>query len=254
MRVPAALAACLLFASSSAQELLPTGEPARSLGALKTRLDEAAAAYAAGTPVEPEALTAALDALNRAVSTEALTRVDVLGPGFEVPVRGEALFGQIPALPFGERPHRLVLTSAAEMLYVFGIKLEPSRTIRLHEVVLRFRDGSARVHDQWDGTAPGEGKLISAGRQTPLLEGWSGLRRAARLASIEILGAASDPGAAAELTLVFQIPDPDARPFRSALQALATMRVSWPRLAMDAEGLDRRRADLRRLEALLQQP
>jgi len=235
---------CLFSVSRDVPDLVSTGEPEHGFRTLEAVVADAVIADSLGEPLEPAPITEALEDLIRAVSTAMMTRVDVSGPALEAPARSELLFGHVPSIPPGEGPHRIVLEPEADMLFVYGVRLEADRPVRIQQVVLRFADGPDLRRDLDEDTG-----RLGAGRHSPLIGDERGPARVLR--EIEITGWVREADEPARLELSFSIPDPGSRPYRGAMAELMTLRDRWAGLPLDEDGLARRAGDLDRLAPML---
>jgi len=237
-------------------QLRPTGEPERSFTKLQWRLRDLILEFNQGRPPSAALLHEDLDNFYRALAEASDSRVDRRGANsLEVPVKNTALFGKRPTLPSEVKNEGVwsfvpvVLEARARHLYIYGLRFEASRTMRIKQVALTFRDGSEVVHDRWSDLNDGNGKVFERHVSTPMLPAWyPGAPREARaIDRVTILGSAQDGNFEATLAFFFEIPDPNDPPFRELFGQLESLREDWATRSMDQQGLNRCRQELSRL-------
>ncbi|MDJ0837750.1 MAG: hypothetical protein QNK37_14640 [Acidobacteriota bacterium] len=254
---PVVLLLSLVFVTG---DLRPTGDITRDFNHLEDMLATSIENSGDQNEAAAQNLEQALARLLETVAETVLAEVETgNAPGLEMKVIGERLFGEEPVLPAEDKRDGrwyfkpILFEGRAEYLYIFGLKMAGDHTIRLKQVTLFFHDAPPLIHDQWFQMQDGNGYSWPETEFTPWLPAWSDGKppRARRFKAMEILGTAQDGDREATLTLIFQVPDPNQRPFLDALARLEALRESWRELDTKTPGLQQRAVDLRNLAPLL---
>ena len=250
---------CLLHA----QVRGPSTEMGRALGAAHEHLDKVIQGFNERQHPSMDGLRQALDRLKQAVAHATEIRIDPFeGRSIQLEAKTRALFGRSAILPREDKQNghwtfEPVRFSVVPMnLYTYGLTFRATRTIRIREVRLYFRDGTRTVHDAWAQLDGGNGKVFEKREYLPMLHAYreTDRRQARLLEAVEIVGSAQDGNLTAELSFLLEVPDPAAPALREAKSRAAELAHRYGVANPDAALLNRCQRDLKLLAELIGLP